>query len=213
MGNQRAVGTLSKIMIQDKIILASGSPRRRELIAQISSNFEVLKVTADEPRWSPPQKPLSYLDTCLSFKMSEALKHVVDGPIRSDAGKSFLVVADTIVALGRKVLGKPQDRHEAGRMLMELSNRTHTVFTGVKVAELSFGKQLSFISKSEVTFKKLSRLEVQKYISSGSPMDKAGAYGFQDEALRFVSRVKGSYLNIVGFPVIEFEKFLKENFL
>jgi len=112
-------------------------------------------------------------------------------------------VADTIVVLNNEVLGKPLDLLDASKMLKKLSGNTHYVYTGF---QLCYGAQIKAqVEFSEVTFHKLSSKEIEHYVKTHRPIDKAGAYGFQDGALKFVKKIKGSYLNIVGLPILALE--------
>jgi MAF protein len=190
-------------MFQDKVILASQSPRRWQILRQRFNNIKKLSLVGDEPRWVKKQKPFEYLNLCLDFKSKLALSAIAaETPKDSLPIKpTWLVVADTIVVLGREVLGKPINKKDAREILFKLSNKTHLVFTGIWTKNLQTGEIFSGRCESKVQFRKLSPVEIKNYVLSGSPMDKAGAYGFQDEALKFISSVQGSYLNIVGFPL------------
>jgi len=168
-----------------KWILASQSPRRKALFSLISPEFEVRpsafnenSVTADTP------KELTML---LAQKKAESVPHAADEAV---------VGCDTVVALGDEVLGKPENRADARRMLTALSGKTHAVYTGVLYGE----KQLVFAERTDVTFFALSEEEIESYLDTEEPYDKAGAYGIQGRAALFVERITGDYNNVVGLP-------------
>ncbi len=185
---------------ENKVFLASKSPRRRELISQVFENIAILDADVDEPRWQSGQSPESYLRNCLQVKFDGG-KDCVHGP-KSGA---LLLVADTIVVLGNEVLGKPLNSADASRMLAKLSGKKHKVLTGLQLGRYleSGWKSITEIVESIVVFKKLTSSEIRNYIRSGEPMDKAGSYGFQARGLQLVSEVQGSYSNIIGLPVRE----------
>ena len=201
-------------MFFNKVLLASKSPRRRELLVQIFNNVMFLEGAFDEPKWPKGVAALDYLVTCVETKWAGARAAALANPPQE---RPFgLIVADTIVVLGRDVLGKPDSPAHARQMLENLSGRTHFVFTGVKVGLFSnVEEKMSELSKffsvkTEVEFHKLGADEIARYVRGREPMDKAGSYGFQDRALKFVKRVKGSYLNVVGLPVAEIEQVARE---
>jgi septum formation protein len=185
------------------IILASNSPRRRELLSGLGLDYEVRTLPGiDEsypdtlsgeeiPVYISSQKASAYLD---------ALKE-----------NELLITVDTIVWLDGRVLGKPSDEEEACQMLRALSGKTHQVITGVTLATTSFQK--SFASVSQVTFASLTEEEIKYYVTHYHPMDKAGSYGVQ-EWIGFigVERIEGSYFNVMGLPVQRLYRELKEAF-
>ena len=189
-----------------KVFLASQSPRRRELVKEIFCNVRMLTLVGDEPRWLKTELPGAYLSTCLDFKSGLATD-AFNKETQSQTTPSGFLVADTIVVLDKKVLGKPLNPRDAASMLRELSGRTHTVFTGLRLGyRINSQSPIRIeerVVKTKVQFHKLSTAEITSYVKTGSPMDKAGAYGFQDEALKFVARIEGSYLNVVGLPLLE----------
>ena len=196
-------------MYRNKLFLASQSPRRRELSSYLFDNIEVIQFHGDEPTWQGSESAEDYLRICCAAKWSGALK-----PFHSRLSKSHralsdaLLVADTIVVLGRRVLGKPGSPAEAVQMLKDLSGREHVVLTGFQIG-FDRGDSVAdsgfVMVKSRVRFAKLSLIEIQAYVRTKEPMDKAGAYGFQDHALRFVERCPDSYTNIVGLPIFDVE--------
>lgn len=168
-------------------ILASASPRRKELFAQIVPSFEIIPAKREED--GKGKTGAALVEELAYQKASEVAEHA--------NGKAVLG-ADTIVCLQGKTLGKPHTEEEAFQMLSALSGRTHEVYTGVCLIFPTGEKQV-FSACSKVTFRALTKEEILSYIASGSPMDKAGAYGIQDSG--FVDNIQGSYSNVVGLPV------------
>ena len=173
-----------------KIVLASASPRRKELISLISDDVEIRPTECDEtlPEGIGAKQAVEYLSK-----------------IKNDAAKELspedelIISADTVVAVSNEILGKPADKEDARRMINLLSGKTHQVYTGVTLSLK--GKSLTFSEKTDVTFFPLSDEEIEEYISSKEPYDKAGAYGIQGKASLLVEGINGDYFNVVGFPV------------
>ncbi len=175
-----------------KVILASGSPRRRELMAGLGVNYEVRIL---------PDVDESYPDTLQGEEIPLYIaKKKADAYIPMMQPDELIITADTIVWLDGKVLGKPRDREDALQMLRTMSGRTHEVFTGVCITTTDW--QRSFTAQTEVRFATLSEDEIIYYVDNFKPMDKAGAYGVQ-EWIGFigVENISGSYYNIMGLPV------------
>ena len=175
-----------------KVILASGSPRRRELMAGLGVNYEVRIL---------PDVDESYPDTLQGEEIPLYIaKEKADAYIPMMQPGELMITADTIVWLDGKVLGKPRDREDALQMLRTMSGRTHKVFTGVCITTTDW--QRSFTAQTEVRFATLSEDEIIYYVDNFKPMDKAGAYGVQ-EWIGFigVENISGSYYNIMGLPV------------
>ncbi len=175
-----------------KVILASGSPRRRELMAGLGVNYEVRIL---------PDVDESYPDTLQGEEIPLYIaKEKADAYIPMMQPDELIITADTIVWLDGKVLGKPWDREDALQMLRTMSGRTHEVFTGVCITTTDW--QRSFTAQTEVRFAALSEDEIIYYVDNFKPMDKAGAYGVQ-EWIGFigVENISGSYYNIMGLPV------------
>lgn len=175
-----------------KVILASGSPRRRELMAGLGVNYEVRIL---------PDVDESYPDTLQGEEIPLYIaKEKADAYIPMMQLDELIITADTIVWLDGKVLGKPRDREDALQMLRTMSGRTHEVFTGVCITTTDW--QRSFTAQTEVRFATLSEDEIIYYVDNFKPMDKAGAYGVQ-EWIGFigVENISGSYYNIMGLPV------------
>lgn len=182
------------------IILASKSPRRRELLAQMGlTDFQIIPAVGEEivdPALEPPA-------------LSEALAlHKAREVARDHASPGDLVIgADTIVVLDGQVLGKPRDADHALEMLTALSGRQHHVYTGVAV--LRDGVELAEHEDTEVHFRPLTRKEILRYIATGEPMDKAGAYGIQGQGALLVPCIRGDYSNVVGLPLCRLGRMLE----
>ena len=180
-----------------KIVLASKSPRRRELLSIMGLDFTV--ITADIDESIDPSLPIDGEVARLSYEKACA--------VCAD-DNALIISADTVVVYGERIMGKPSSADEARRMLTALSGNTHKVMTGVTVK--SAQRTVTKTVCSLVTFRALSDEEIESYIASGEPMDKAGAYGIQGKASVFVSRIEGDYFNIVGLPVCTLSEILKE---
>lgn len=190
------------IRLKYPVILASGSPRRKELLKKLEIQFTVQTVDVEEeiPTHILPKDSALFL----AKLKADAHQHLVNDNI--------VITADTIVLANNKVLGKPSSIKEALNMLTSLSNKTHEVITGVIIRSnnLKFAINVS----TEVTFSDLSPLEIERYVQSGMANDKAGAYGIQDWiGLIGISSIKGSYYNVMGFPTLEVYNCLKKNFV
>ena len=174
-----------------KIILASNSPRRKELLAGLGYPYEV-RVLSDIDE--------SYPDTLRGSEVASYISRVkADAYARTMAADELIITADTIVWLDGEVMGKPQDEEDARRMLRALSGRTHQVITGVCLT--SVANQKSFATVTDVTFARLTEEEISYYVERYRPMDKAGSYGIQGGAALFAERIEGDYFNVVGLPV------------
>ncbi|WP_304130259.1 nucleoside triphosphate pyrophosphatase [Ignavibacterium album] len=177
------------------IYLASKSPRRRQLLKQLNIPFKSFSVESDE-KVRRNEKPQEAVLRIAADKMILARQKVKNG---------IIITADTIVFLENKVLGKPKDENDAFRMLKKLSGRTHQVFSAYCIHNTMTGKTISEYVKTDVTFRKLDDEEINDYLLTGSPMDKAGAYGIQDDfGAVFVDRIDGCYYNVVGLPLSRF---------
>ncbi|OZI11302.1 septum formation inhibitor Maf [Bacillaceae bacterium SAS-127] len=171
------------------IILASGSPRRKELLQQIGLPFTVIVSDVDETI----SHPISSKETVMQLASRKA--HAV----AKHHEQNIVIGADTIVVLDGEILGKPKDRSDAKRMLSKLSGREHSVYTGVAIVQ---GKnEHVFYEETNVTFWELSSEEIDAYIDSGEPFDKAGAYGIQGIGALLVKKIDGDYFSVVGLPV------------
>jgi septum formation protein len=177
------------------IILASRSPRRIHLLHQIGLSFTVQESGVDE-HISDGIAPEEVVRRLSLEKASRVAERLHDG---------IVIGADTIVVLDGKILGKPSSKGEAISMLSQLGGKTHTVFTGFALIDVESQKSYVDYEKTEVTFRRLSNEEIESYVESGSPMDKAGAYGIQDDyGAVFVERINGCFYTVVGFPLSKF---------
>lgn len=184
------------------IVLASASPRRRELLRAAGVPFDAIPADVDEglrPGESPEQHALR-----LAIEKAERVAASRPGETRA------VVAADTIVVIDGAVLGKPESPAGAAEMLRRLSGRTHTVLTGLCVIDPPSGRRLASVVSTGVTFAPLSEEEIREYVDSGEPMDKAGAYAIQGLASRFVERIDGCYFNVVGLPIPTLYRMLRQ---
>ncbi len=189
-------------MVSDRyhIILASNSPRRKELLGGLDIPFEVRVLDGIDESY-PQDLPTKEIAGYISKKKAAAYQQTI-------ASDELIITADTIVILGQKVMGKPKDAEEAKRMLHELSGQTHQVITGVCLTTKE--KQVSFSVETDVTFKKLTDEEVNYYVDHYRPFDKAGAYGIQEWIGHVgVTGMNGSYFNVMGLPVQRIYEALK----
>jgi septum formation protein len=182
------------------IILASSSPRRREFLKQLGVPFKIV-VPRIEEQPEKGEEPGHFAWRLAVDKANDVASRV---PGR------IIIAADTIVVLGKTILGKPKDAADAQRMLKMLSGREHEVITGVCVMQGK--KKRSFVTSTDVEFKKLTKQEIDFYIASGEPMDKAGAYAIQGLGSFLVREIRGSYTNVVGLPVAELLDVLEKGF-
>lgn len=183
--------------MKDRIILASASPRRQELISLVTNEFEIHTADVDETieeGMSPEEAVM-----LLSLKKAKAVSDLFGG--------RTVIGADTIVVCDGIILGKPENRENAKEMLRMLSGRTHQVLTGVTITDGE--KTDTFFVSSDVTFFNLTEEEISGYAESGEPDDKAGAYAIQGKGSLFVEKINGDYFNIVGFPISEVNRHLK----
>jgi MAF protein/thiamine pyrophosphokinase len=184
------------------VILASGSPRRKELLEQAGFTFEVIPSHVEEKIMATdPEKVVQSL--ALQKALDIAIKHP----------NSLVIGADTIVVCDKKILGKPSSKEMAYQMLSSLQNRKHSVYTGVAFVwtEENISKQVTFVQETVVSIAALSDTEIWAYIMGGSPMDKAGAYGIQDDfGLKYITQIEGDYYNVVGLPVARLYQELKK---
>jgi septum formation protein len=181
-----------------KVVLASSSPRRRELLNLIGIAHEGHPANLDESM-RPRETPRRHAERLARDKASAVARRDSD---------LITIAADTIVVINRKVLGKPIDKEDAARMLAMLSGREHTVITAVAVSR---GKKLrSAIEEVKVKFRRLREEEIQAYIATGEPMDKAGAYGIQGYGATIVERVEGDYFAVMGLPLVRLVGLMRE---
>ncbi len=180
-----------------KLVLASKSPRRSEILKNAGFDFTVRVADADEtiPDGTKPEDAVVFLAARKAMAVERAEDETVLG-------------ADTIVVLDGKILGKPKNKDDAFNILKSLSGRVHSVFTGVCIIEK--GRSMTFAEETQVEFLSLTDDEINTYIDTNEPYDKAGAYGIQGIASKFVRRINGDYFNVVGLPISTiYEKFFK----
>ena len=182
-----------------KLILASSSPRRQQILKMVKLNFDVIPSFIDE-NYEKSLKPKQIVED-LSIKKATT--------ISKKFPNSYVIGADTIVCIKDKILNKPKNQQEAYEMLSFLSNRKHIVLTGVCLITEKNNILFNFIEKSDVYFYKLDEKSILDYIKTNSPYDKSGSYGIQDYSACFVKKIDGCYYNIVGFPISKFLNILK----
>ena len=184
------------------VILASASPRRRELLKQAGFEFEVIESQADENvAVKEPERLVEELARRKALAVAETLE-----------GEALVIGADTVVAADGEILGKPKDEEDAFRMLSGLQGRTHQVYTGVALVKKQTGKTevSSFFEQTDVTMYPMGEEEIRGYIATSEPKDKAGAYGIQGRAAIFVKEIRGDYNNVVGLPIGRLYQELKD---
>ena len=177
--------------IVSKIVLASTSPRRAELLQQIGIEFEFASGNVQE-KPHPDEAPADYITRLARAKVMAVAEERESG---------LIIGADTVVVLDGQLLGKPKDEADAERMLRSLSGRWHAVMTGVALYDVATGQEVADFDKTLVRFVRLSNQEIDWYVKTGEPMDKAGAYGIQGLGGLFVDEIAGNYYNVVGLPL------------
>jgi septum formation protein len=187
-----------------KIILASASPRRAELLRSAGIRFEALASEVDEIR--SPRETVS----AMVLRLAEAKARAVSAQIREPKEPTIVIGADTAVELDGKAFGKPGSAEVARIMLEKLSGKTHRVVTGLAVIRLADGVTERAVETTSVRFASLSEKDIAQYAATGEPLDKAGGYAIQGFAGRFVERVEGCYFNIVGLPLARLYRMLVE---
>jgi septum formation protein len=196
---------MTMAQIAQRIYLASRSPRRRELLQQIGVSFDTLLFRSElrgdaevDETPLPNEAPAAYVERIARAKADYGIKLVKLRHLRAQP----VVSADTALELGGQIIGKPVDVADAEKILGRLSGQTHRVLTAVTVADLS-GRSESMLNVSEVRFKHLTDSDIRRYVSTGEPLDKAGAYGIQGYAAMFVEHLSGSYTGVMGLPLYE----------
>lgn len=180
------------------IYLASGSPRRRELVQLLAYDFDILRPEVEE-QWQEGETPEAYVQRLAKDKSQAGVKIAAENhPVLG---------ADTIVVLNNQILEKPRNEQHAQEMLIALSGNTHQVMTAIAISDQK--NTLGTLVVTDVTFRDLSLTEIQDYIKSGEPMDKAGAYGIQGFGGRYVRRINGSYHAVVGLPLVETDELIQ----
>lgn len=187
-----------------KIVLASSSPRRAEILRHAGFAFDVAPSKVDESRL-PRESALHYVRRLALAKAQRVAEHA------ARKGQHAIVIgADTVVVVGGKILGKPQDLASARGMLRLLSGHTHTVLTGLALIQIPGGAEIIHAEKTRVRFAKMSAKEIDEYLLSGEPYHKAGAYAIQGIGGRYITRIDGCYFNVVGLSISRLYSSLRE---
>jgi septum formation protein len=180
------------MILKKQLVLASRSPRRLALLRQIGLNVEV----------APCHLPEEFASAWIPEENARSLSVAKARCVAAGINDAIVLAADTIVVVDGLLLGKPENSGDAVRMLELLSGRTHTVHTGFALLDQPSGRVVDGVESTSVTFRQLPRAEILEYVAGGSPLDKAGAYGIQDDyGAVFVTRIEGCYYNVVGLPL------------
>ena len=186
----------------EKIILASASPRRKEILTLVGLMFDVVVSDCDENiSYVSPEDMVKKLSCRKAENVAEKLK--------GEKEPHLVIGSDTVVYFQGKILGKPKDKDDAFRMLKELSGQTHVVYTGVTVIDTASGRIDTFCEATKVEFYPVSDEEIKNYIATGDPLDKAGSYGVQGLGAFLVKRIEGDYFTVVGLPVAHLLQLLR----
>ncbi|MBN1465169.1 septum formation inhibitor Maf [candidate division KSB1 bacterium] len=181
-------------MYSQKLILASQSPRRAQLLRLVGFEFDIMPSSIDESEIVDSDPACHVRALSLAKAMS----------VGARVAKGIIVGSDTVVILDDEILGKPRDEVEAKDMLHRLAGRTHQVYTGFTLLEKPTNRQISDYDMTRVHFRDLADWEIDRYVATQNPMDKAGAYGIQDQSAVFADRIEGCFYNVVGFPLSKF---------
>ena len=182
-----------------KLILASASPRRKQLLEMIGVSCKVVPSNIEE-KLNPRLKPKSQAES-LSLQKAEHVAQKYED--------AFILAADTFISIHDEILGKPKDREDAKRMLRKLSGKTHSVFTGFSIIDTKRGKAISRSCETKVSMKKLTQREIDEYVKKEDLLDKSGSYAIQGIAAIFIEKIEGDFFNIVGLPVYTVAQELK----
>jgi len=180
-------------MPHPRLILASASPRRAELLREHGYDFTVIE--------SPLGEPVEFPDDMSPVERAQSSSYFKAKSVAEVVGEGWVLGADTIAALAGRVFGKPADRDDARMILKSLSGTTHQVITGLTLLDASSGARLIRQDSTDVIMRRLGELEIEEYLDSGAWEGKAGAYGIQDKGDAFVERIEGSFTNVVGLPM------------
>jgi septum formation protein len=179
-------------ILKEKIVLASKSPRRAEILRAVGWPFETMEAEIDETR-GDSEDAVAYVKRLAQMKAAVVAQKVSSG---------LVLGADTVVVIGHEILGKPRDSEDAGRMLTLLSGKWHEVLTGVVILRIGeSSRSVAAYESTRVRFSEMSGAEIEWYVDTGEPMDKAGAYAVQGGAALFIEEIRGDYFNIVGLPI------------
>jgi len=182
-----------------KLVLASSSPRRKQMLKELAVRFSVVHTSADEPPHTRGETPSAYVKKNAELKARAAARIVKN---------AFVIGADTVVVYRGLVLGKPLSLNDAFDYMHLLNGRTHAVYTGLCIADTSGNSVLRAYEKTKVTFRKLTEDEIRQYLARINPLDKAGAYAIQAQGALIVAGITGCYYNVVGFPIARLEEML-----
>lgn len=187
-----------------RIVLASQSPRRHELLEMVGIEHEVITSDCDENiSFTGPAELVRELSSRKAAAVAEKLEKEEQKP------DAVVIGSDTIVFYDGEVLGKPADEEDAFRMLTELSGHTHSVFTGVTLIDTASGRKETFFEETSVTFYPVGEDEIREYIATGDPLDKAGSYGVQGRGAFLVKHIEGDYFTVVGLPIAHLIRVLR----
>ncbi|MEG0874182.1 MAG: nucleoside triphosphate pyrophosphatase [Clostridiales bacterium] len=185
-----------------KIILASASPRRKEILANLGLDFTIAPANIDETPMAE-EEPQSYV-------LRMAVQKAIAAAKAHGEKEGIFLAADTIVVLDNKILGKPENVADAKSMLSSLSGREHIVITAIGMVDKGNNRTVSAMEQTVVYFQELNQREIESYVATGEPMDKAGGYGAQGLGSLFIRRLEGDYFNVVGLPVNKLYTLFKE---
>jgi len=193
------------VTLKSKLILASSSPRRAEILRNAGFDFAVVPAHVDETR-RPNERPADYVR-----RLAEEKARTVARQLAKDAASDSMLIigADTVVVIDDEILGKPSSSANAREMLCRLSSKTHEVYTGLAVLQGN-GTVHTAVEKTRVTFESPGEDEIEDYIASGEPFDKAGAYAIQGRGGKFISRIEGCYFNVMGLPLARLYAMLRD---
>lgn len=189
----------------EKIFLASSSPRRAELLRGLGLDFTVCAPDADESSINKAIPINMYVQELALLKATAAAKELI-------GSRGVIIAADTVVCMDGEILGKPYDEQDAARILAALSGKSHEVYTGVCVMRISDGYAACESERTAVTFLPITEEKIDRYIKTGEPMDKAGAYGIQGLGAALVKKIEGDYFNVVGLPISKLTQLLEKEF-
>ncbi len=180
------------------VVLASSSPRRKELFAHFGVPFTVKVPDVDESLL-PGEEPSDHVGR-LAVEKARAVAEGIS--------RGLVIAADTIVVINGEIIGKPEGREEARRMLGRIAGRTHHVYSGVVVTDAASGETRAAVVRSRVTMTPMEETEIERYVDTGEPLDKAGSYAVQGKGGRYVTEIEGSFTNVVGLPLKELQRLL-----
>ena len=192
-----------KWISQTRLILASGSPRRAEILRNAGFEFDTHATQSDESR-RPRESAASYVRRIAAAKARGASEK-----LKRKSRRAIVIGADTVVLTNGKILGKPSDVKDARRMLRLLSGKTHRVLTGLAILRLPDGAERHHVETTRVRFRKMSNAEIDDYIATGEPFGKAGAYAIQGIGGRYVTQIEGCYFNVMGLPLARLYELLE----